>query len=245
MDGEAETSRGTVAIAYAELAQRLGIDPGAARRCAQRLHWPETRDGDGEARVHVPAAVVSLEAGTAVPAGVGAEAHPAAGPGEEGLLPHLLRLVERAEERAQALEAALSIERERAARTEGEAQALRDALAHERARMAEETEARIRADAELAAWTAGGPLARALRAFLARPVMTEDEARAALRAWDSVDGAEAWIAAQPWKAVPGGWTVATENRDWRFRVELTPEGLRVIASSPGGGQPSMWTVRAR
>ena len=58
--------------------------------------------------------------------------------------------------------------RERAARAEGESGALREQAAAER----ERAEARARdleaARAELAAWTAGGPLARAWRAFLNR-----------------------------------------------------------------------------
>ena len=37
--------------------------------------------------------------------------------------------------------------------------------------------------------------------------MTEAEARAALRAFIAVDELERWIAAQRWKAVPGGWRV--------------------------------------
>ena len=37
--------------------------------------------------------------------------------------------------------------------------------------------------------------------------MTEDQARAALAAFDSFDGLEPWIAEQPWMAVPGGWVV--------------------------------------
>ena len=35
--------------------------------------------------------------------------------------------------------------------------------------------------------------------------MTEDQARAALRAF--VGDVEPWIAAQPWEATPDGWTV--------------------------------------
>ena len=37
--------------------------------------------------------------------------------------------------------------------------------------------------------------------------MTEDQARAALAAFDGLGGLERWIAAQrPWEATPGGWT---------------------------------------
>jgi hypothetical protein len=37
--------------------------------------------------------------------------------------------------------------------------------------------------------------------------MTEHQARAALGALDGIGGLEAWIAAQPWHAAPGGWAV--------------------------------------
>ena len=42
--------------------------------------------------------------------------------------------------------------------------------------------------------------------------MTEDEARAALAAFDGLGGLERWIAEQrPWEATPGGWTVPGES----------------------------------
>ena len=37
--------------------------------------------------------------------------------------------------------------------------------------------------------------------------MTEDQARAALTAYDAIGGIEPWIAARPWQAVAGGWSV--------------------------------------
>ncbi len=40
--------------------------------------------------------------------------------------------------------------------------------------------------------------------------MTEDQARAALRAFVDVGDIEPWIAGRPWQAAPGGWTVAGE-----------------------------------
>ena len=74
--------------------------------------------------------------------------------------------------------------------------------------------------------------------------MTEAEARAALAAFDGIGGLERWIAAQRlWEAVPGGWTVAGELQGWRFRVEPTPEEVRVTASA-GKGSPAVWTVPA-
>jgi hypothetical protein len=54
--------------------------------------------------------------------------------------------------------------------------------------------------------------------------MTEEEARAALRAFVGVGNVEPWIAGRPWQVVPGGWTVAGELEGWRFRVEPVPAG---------------------
>ena len=72
--------------------------------------------------------------------------------------------------------------------------------------------------------------------------MTEDEARAALAAFDGLGGLERWVAAQrPWEAAPGGWTVADDFQGWRFRVEPAPGGVRVIASA-GRGEPAVWVV---
>ena len=72
--------------------------------------------------------------------------------------------------------------------------------------------------------------------------MTEAEARAALRDFVGVGNVEPWIAGRPWQAVPGGWTVAGELRGWRFRAEVVPGGVRVVASTPGGGEPAVWSV---
>lgn len=73
--------------------------------------------------------------------------------------------------------------------------------------------------------------------------MTEAQARAALAAYDAIGGIEPWIAARPWQATPGGWTVAGELQGWRFRLEAVPGGVRVIAM--GKGEPAVWTVPAR
>jgi hypothetical protein len=74
--------------------------------------------------------------------------------------------------------------------------------------------------------------------------MTEDEARDLLADFDGVGGLEAWIAAQPWLPTPGGWTVALELKDWRFRVLPVEGGLRLTGMPPDGGQPAVWTVPA-
>ncbi len=74
--------------------------------------------------------------------------------------------------------------------------------------------------------------------------MTEDQARAALAAFDGLGGLERWIAAQgPWQATPAGWTVPGDLQGWRFRVEPAPGGVRVVASA-GGGEPAAWFVPA-
>ena len=76
--------------------------------------------------------------------------------------------------------------------------------------------------------------------------MTEDQARAALDAFDGVGGLERWIAAQrPWEATSAGWTVPGELQGWRFRLEVMPGGVRVIASTPGGDEPAVWVVPGR
>ena len=72
--------------------------------------------------------------------------------------------------------------------------------------------------------------------------MIEAEARAALRAFVGVGDIEPWIAGRPWQAVPGGWTVAGELQGWRFRLEVVLSGVRVVASTPGGGEPAVWFV---
>ena len=43
------------------------------------------------------------------------------------------------------------------------------------------------------------------------------EARAALRAFVAVGGLEAWIAAQRWEAIPGGWRVRERFQGWHGR----------------------------
>ena len=72
--------------------------------------------------------------------------------------------------------------------------------------------------------------------------MTEDQARAALAAFDGLGGLERWIAEQrPWEAIPNGWKVSGEKQGWRFRVEAAPGGVTVIASA-GKGDPARWFV---
>ena len=74
--------------------------------------------------------------------------------------------------------------------------------------------------------------------------MTEAKARAALAAFDGVDGLECWIAEQPWLAAPGGWVLPEPFQGWRFRVELAPGGVRVSAFMREG-DPACWIVPSR
>ena len=71
--------------------------------------------------------------------------------------------------------------------------------------------------------------------------MTEAEARTALRGFVGVGQVEPWIAAQPWKAEAGGWTLAGELQGWRFRLEVARGEVRVVASA-GRGEPATWFV---
>ena len=75
--------------------------------------------------------------------------------------------------------------------------------------------------------------------------MTENQARAALTAFDGLGGLERWIAEQRPQAIPTGWTVPGELQSWRFRVEPAPGGARVVASASGGGEPAVWFVPRR
>ena len=74
--------------------------------------------------------------------------------------------------------------------------------------------------------------------------MTEEEARAALRAFDAVGGLEAWIAEQPWLAAPGGWVVPEPFQGLRFRVEPVAGGVRVTVFTDKG-EPAAWVVPGR
>ncbi len=74
--------------------------------------------------------------------------------------------------------------------------------------------------------------------------MTEEQARAALAAFDAIGGMERWIAEQPWLAAPGGWVVPEPFQGWRFRVEPVAGGVRVTAFLDKG-EPAAWIVPAR
>ncbi len=65
-----------------------------------------------------------------------------------------------------------------------------------------------------------------------RAIMTEAQARAALRAFVVVGKVERWIAEQRWEAVPGGWRVRERFEGWHFRVEPAAR-VRIVMSALG------------
>ena len=71
--------------------------------------------------------------------------------------------------------------------------------------------------------------------------VTEAEARAALRAFVGVGGFEQWIADQRWERIHGGWNVRGQLHSWRFRLEPSLGGLRIVMAVRGG-EPAVWTV---
>ena len=75
-----------------------------------------------------------------------------------------------------------------------------------------------------------------------RAPVTEAEARQLLRDCGGFGGLEAWIAEQPWLAVPGGWTVAGRVRGRSFRLEPFGTDLFITAVMPGGGAPGEWAT---
>jgi hypothetical protein len=72
--------------------------------------------------------------------------------------------------------------------------------------------------------------------------MTEADARVLLRDCDGLGGLEALLAAQPWRAVPGGWEIVAPLQGWRVRLEPTAQGVRIHAGEPGS-RPAFWLVR--
>jgi hypothetical protein len=74
--------------------------------------------------------------------------------------------------------------------------------------------------------------------------MTEAEARYFLRAHQGVGGLEPWMGVQPWRHVPGDWQLSRDLDGWRFRLQSTEDGLRVMAGASGGGAPAVWLVKA-
>jgi hypothetical protein len=159
-------------MTYREAAEFLGMKEESARRRAQREGWPRQLGNDGRTRVGVP--------GDAAPSDHGSSGVTDAGddhPGETAALREALtrerERADRAEARADRAEGHATAERARADTAEREREAARIAEAtavgegralRERAERAEAERAATLT--ELEAWTAGGPLARAMRALL-------------------------------------------------------------------------------
>jgi hypothetical protein len=164
----------TALLTYQELAARLGIDLRSAKRRVLRSGWARLPGNDGRVRVSVPVSIlppvgpdisadIGLVAGPIVSALIGptkTAEEADVGP-TRGDLARLLSLLEDANAALRGRLGEMAKLRERLGRAEGEAAAVRE----EARRLRAERDA-ARAEAE--AWTAGGPLARAWRAFLNR-----------------------------------------------------------------------------
>jgi hypothetical protein len=74
--------------------------------------------------------------------------------------------------------------------------------------------------------------------------MTEDEARAALRAFHAIGDIEQWLAEQPWEPATRGWMMPADLHGWRFRVEPARGGVRVVMVMREGEAPADWIVPA-
>jgi hypothetical protein len=179
-------------LSYDELAEIRGIDRASAIRMVRRKRWPKQESNDGTTRVAVPASVIRVTRHPVTDLGTPSDKnHVLSGDkdqtikaleGEAAALREALARESARADRAEAAAAVVPDLRERAARAEGEVEGLRAALraaealaARERATAqallqaeATERQAAEMARAQLAAWTAGGPLTRALRAFFRR-----------------------------------------------------------------------------
>jgi hypothetical protein len=176
-------------MSYRELAEELEISLRAAEARARRQvragHWRHRNDNDAlkTARVLVPPAdLAAMRQGTE-----GDTVPDTRGNTQGNTDPHIFSLMlaelKAAHERELAVRDAVTAElRQNLSRAEREAVQLREDVARERARADEERTARQAADgsqeralaerdatrAELASWTAGGALERALRALMWR-----------------------------------------------------------------------------
>jgi hypothetical protein len=184
-DREAGVREDTRWLTYKEAGRVLGIDPDSVARRARRLRWPRLPGNDGMARVAIPGDILAASGADTVPDhGVGSTPD---NPGDMGghVRPDENHMIKALEGEATALREALARERERTDRAEaatavvpelrerlgwaeGEAAALREQVKMEQDRAEAGARDLEAARAELAAWTAGGPLARAWRAFLNR-----------------------------------------------------------------------------
>jgi hypothetical protein len=170
----------TRSLTYAEIGKARGISAASAKRLALRHGWRKVAGNDGLARVSVP--VTWLETSPETPlaispvtpeANVTGDMSPATVPvawliearadaaRAKGEVIGLREALQRADAFAEQALGQAERERERAGRERERADAA------DRARQATEVAAEA-AQRELAEWTAGGPVARAWRAFLNR-----------------------------------------------------------------------------
>lgn len=155
-------------MTYAEAAAALGVNPESVARRMRRDGWARRQGNDNRPRVAVPVKLLPVPD---VVQDTGPDKNPDATPSvpdSAGLMMALAFQAQAAAARAERAEVAHLAASERAAAAEAALAEVREALAREM-RQAEQAEAARRvAEAELTAWTEGGPIARAWRAFLAR-----------------------------------------------------------------------------
>jgi hypothetical protein len=178
-------SDGGTWLTYEQAAARFGLKPEAMRKRSKRLGWASRLANDGKVHIRVPEEADIAARQARHPGG-----HPAGRSGGqstsdkalEAAIAALRERAEAAERRAEEAEARVrTVEAERevawvqAARAEGEAKAQRDRIA-EAQTLRLEAEAQIlkargerdRLALQVEEWTSGGPIARAVRAFLLR-----------------------------------------------------------------------------
>jgi hypothetical protein len=174
MDATGDVAGDTRWLTYKEMAAALGIDEESARRRAQRRKWPRREGNDGKARVAVPVDLLTRQEEVAARGDAGDDAGDDAPDVPPDIAAALALVAQMAADTAAAHALAdrrgeeLAGLRQRVGQAEGEAAVLR-----QRVNGVEQWAARLEAErdairAEFNAWTAGGPLVRAWRAFLNR-----------------------------------------------------------------------------
>jgi hypothetical protein len=193
-DNDPDSDRDIRWMSYGEAAEALGIHPESVAKRSRRNGWPKQEGNDGKPRVGIPSKLLllpdmirgkSLLSGRDNPANTSLSVPvsdrdmkapetgvPVSVPDTSWLVPALATHLQLAMERADGAEAKLLDAVRQAAAAEGEAAALRRQIEADRERVAADL-ARLEAEREaareeLAAWTAGGPLTRALRGFFRR-----------------------------------------------------------------------------
>ena len=161
-------------MSYAEAARALGVNPESVARRMRRGNWARSKGNDGKPRVAVPVSalpvpvIVPVNVLDAVPDSADESRTIKALEGEAAALREALGRERERADKAEAAAAVVPDLRERLGRAEGESGTLREQARAERDRAEAERERAEAARAELADWMAGGPLARAWRAFVNR-----------------------------------------------------------------------------